>query len=49
MTAVAAAETQILAHVELADKAEQTLTGDGGLVLPHILPGFNVPVRRFFV
>ena len=36
------------ARVYSADETEQTLNADEELTFPNILPGFTVPVRRFF-
>ncbi len=36
------------ARVYSADETEQTLNADEELTFPNILPGFSVPVRRFF-
>ena len=36
------------ALLAMADRAPQTLGADDTLTIPDILPGFSVPVRRFF-
>lgn len=36
------------AHVYLANDTDYTVKGDEELTFPDILPGFSVPVRRFF-
>ena len=36
------------AHVYTTDQSPRILTGDQPLELPDVLPGFAVPVRRFF-
>lgn len=36
------------ARVYLADDTDHTVKGDDALTFPNILPGFAVPLRRFF-